>query len=107
MGQAKTPEKDIRRILYSVEKPGRYTGGEYGIIVKAEQGLLRTALSYPDIYEIGMSNFSVRLIYRLLNSLEGVACERVFAPALDFETELRAHDLPLYSLETGTPEETE
>ncbi|HUV07643.1 MAG TPA: TIGR03936 family radical SAM-associated protein, partial [Spirochaetia bacterium] len=73
------------------------------IIVKGELGLLRAAVSYPDIYEIGMSNLSVRLIYRLLNGLEGVSCERVFAPALDFETELRAHDVPLYSLETATP----
>ena len=103
MGQAGILEKAIRRILYVVEKPGRYTGGEYGIIVKQEPGLLRVAVSYPDIYEIGMSNLSVRLIYRLLNSLEGVACERVFAPGLDFESELRGHKLPLYSLETATP----
>jgi radical SAM-linked protein len=103
MGKESALKKDIARILYGVEKPGRYTGGEYGIIVKEQQGLLRTAVSYPDLYEIGMSNLSVRLIYRLLNSLEGVACERVFAPALDFEAELRAHRLPLCSLETATP----
>jgi radical SAM superfamily enzyme YgiQ (UPF0313 family) len=71
--------------------------------LKAETGLLRVAISYPDLYEIGMSNLSVRLIYRLLNSLDGVSCQRVFAPALDFEGALRARRLPLYSLESFTP----
>ncbi len=66
-------------------------------------GLLRVVISYPDLYEIGMSNLAVHLIYRLLNSLSGVSCERVFAPAGDFEAGLRARDRPLGSLETGSP----
>ena len=96
-------QSDLRRILLSVEKPGRYTGGEYGIARNDSSGLLRFVISYPDLYEIGMSNLAVRYLYQQLNAIEGVACERVFAPAQDFETELRAHGVPLYSLESGTP----
>ena len=94
---------ELNRILLSVEKPGRYTGGEYGIVRKDSADLLRVAVSYPDLYEIGMSNLAIRYLYQQLNALEQVACERVFAPAQDFESELRAHRLPLCSLETGTP----
>ena len=96
-------QSDLHRILLSVEKPGRYTGGEYGIVRKDGADLLRFAVSYPDLYEIGMSNLAVRYLYQQLNALDGVACERVFAPAQDFEAELRAHSVPLCSLETGTP----
>jgi radical SAM-linked protein len=96
-------QSDLRRILLSVEKPGRYTGGEYGVVRKESSGLLRIAISYPDLYEIGMSNLAVRYLYQQLNAMEGVACERVFAPALDFESALRSQQLPLYSLETATP----
>ena len=97
-----TAQLDLREILLSVEKPGRYIGGEYGCTRK-EAPALRIAVSYPDLYEIGMSNLAIRYIYQRLNAFEGVACERVFAPAQDFEAELRAHRIPLYSLETGTP----
>ncbi|MBN1834705.1 MAG: DUF2344 domain-containing protein [Spirochaetales bacterium] len=97
------PERDLRTVLPRVEKPGRYVGGEFGSVLKEGDNLLRVVISYPDLYEIGMSNTSVRLIYRLLNAMEGVACERVFAPARDFEAELRARGLPLYALESGRP----
>jgi radical SAM-linked protein len=103
MEQRIIPHRDLRAVLPRVEKPGRYVGGEFGSLVRDEDGYLRVAISYPDLYEIGMSNTSVRLIYRLLNDLEGVACERVFAPAMDFEAELRARGLPLYALESGRP----
>jgi len=95
------PCSDLRDILIRVEKPGRYTGGEYGAVTKEGEGLLNVALSYPDLYEIAMSNQALRLLYRRLNSLPDVRCERVFAPAPDFEAELRAQEIPLYSLETG------
>lgn len=95
------PCSDLRDILIRVEKPGRYTGGEYGAVTKEGEGLLNVALSYPDLYEIAMSNQALRLLYRRLNSLPDVRCERVFAPAPDFEAELRAKEFPLYSLETG------
>jgi radical SAM family uncharacterized protein len=91
---------DLKRILLGVEKPGRYTGGEYGSVYKADFSL-HMVISYPDLYEIGISNISVRLLYSLLNSLSGVYCERVFAPAPDFEAKLRSGDIPLFSLETG------
>jgi radical SAM family uncharacterized protein len=93
---------DYERVLYKVQKPGRYVGGEFGMVRKDPAGRLRVAISYPDLYEIGMSNLAVRLIYQQLNSLDNVYCERVFAPAQDFEAELRARHLPLYSLETAT-----
>ena len=95
------PCSDLRDTLIRVEKPGRYTGGEYGAVIKKGECLLNVALSYPDLYEIAMSNQALRLLYRRLNSLPDVRCERVFAPAPDFEAELRAQELPLYSLETG------
>ncbi|MBE3064608.1 MAG: radical SAM protein, partial [Spirochaetes bacterium] len=96
------PVRDLRGALGRVQKPGRYVGGEFGAIVKPEPGLT-VAISYPDLYEIGMSNAAVKVIYGLLNRLEGVSCERVFAPAPDFEAELRTGAIPLYSLETGRP----
>ncbi|HVP19499.1 MAG TPA: radical SAM protein, partial [Spirochaetia bacterium] len=94
------PVRDLAGILQSVEKPGRYVGGEYGSIVK-ESAALRVAISYPDLYEIAMSNSAVRILYSVLNSLPDVLCERVFAPAPDFESRLRGAGVPLYSLETG------
>ncbi len=97
------PEIDLKTVLLSVEKPGRYTGGEYGIIKKSDNARLKVAVSFPDLYEIGMSNQAVKIIYHILNSIEGVVCERVFAPAPDFEAELRTRALPLYTLESGTP----
>ncbi|MBN2535344.1 MAG: TIGR03960 family B12-binding radical SAM protein [Spirochaetales bacterium] len=97
------PEKDLWDSLLRVEKPGRYTGGEYGITAKHDKAILYVALSYPDLYEIGMSNHAIRILYCLLNSLPGISCERVFAPAPDFEEELRKKNIPLYSLESGLP----
>jgi radical SAM-linked protein len=96
------PVHDLRGAFGRVQKPGRYVGGEFGAIVKPDAALT-VAISYPDLYEIGMSNAAVKLIYGLLNRLDGVCCERVFAPAPDFEAELRAGGVPLYSLETGRP----
>jgi radical SAM superfamily enzyme YgiQ (UPF0313 family) len=94
--------RDLAELLRKVEKPGRYVGGEFGAIVKTG-AVLNVALSYPDLYEIGMSNSAVRILYNLLNAMADVACERVFAPAPDFEAALRAAGMPLCSLESGTP----
>ncbi|MDR1894323.1 MAG: radical SAM protein, partial [Spirochaetales bacterium] len=93
---------DLKSLLLSVQVPGRYVGGEYGGI-KKPRSLYRMALCYPDLYEIGMSNLAVRLLYRELNALEDIACERVFCPAPDFEEALKLRGLPLYTLETGRP----
>ena len=94
----------LKRILPKVQKPARYTGGEYNQTVKdKEQVELRCALCFPDTYEIGMSNLGMRILYHTINSMPGVWCERCFAPWEDMETELRAAGLPLYALESGDP----
>ncbi len=95
------PGKDLTDVLRRVERPARYVGGEYGSVAKEGSGLLRVAISYPDLYEIGMSNAAIRVLYGILNGIEGVSCERVFAAAPDFEAALRQRSVPLYSLETG------
>ncbi|MDR3200131.1 MAG: radical SAM protein, partial [Spirochaetales bacterium] len=95
------PEK-LSSVLLKVENPARYTGGEFGVIRK-ENAALRCAVCFPDLYEIGMSNQALAILYGMLNSLEDVSCERVFCPAEDFETELKAAGIPLYGLETGRP----
>ncbi|MFO8044006.1 MAG: TIGR03936 family radical SAM-associated protein [Alkalispirochaeta sp.] len=98
------PERDLFSILNHVDMPARYVGGEFGSIVKSQSDApFRIALSFPDLYEIGMSNTAVKLLYGMLNAMEGVACERVFVPAPDFERELAAVNQPLYTLETGAP----
>ena len=97
------PHRDLAATLNRVESPGRYVGGEFGSIVRSDPGLYRIALSFPDLYEIGMSNTAIKLLYGMLNSLPSVACERVFVPAPDFEEALAAAAVPLYTLETGTP----
>jgi len=95
-------DRDLKQLLLSVEKPGRYSGGEYGAIIKND-ALLRFVISYPDLYEIGMSNLAVRILYDTINAVEGASCERVFAPFFDFEDALRKRNLSLFSLETSTP----
>lgn len=85
-----------------VNKPARYTGGEFGSYRKSGM-LLNMALSYPDLYEIGMSNTALKLLYNLFNGIDDVNCERVFAPAPDFEEKIRKFSLPLYTLESGIP----
>ena len=92
----------LKRILPRVQKPARYTGGEYNQIIKEKQTVaLRMALCFPDVYEIGMSNLGMRILYHTINSMEGVWCERVFAPWDDMEREMREHHIPLYALESG------
>jgi len=97
------PTEDLRGILNRVENPARYVGGEWGCTVKDDTDVtLRIALTFPELYEIGMSNTAIKILYRMLNNMPRVSCERVFVPAPDFEKELRDHDVPLYTLETGT-----
>ena len=95
-------DKRIERILPLVQKPARYTGGEYGEIHKDLSDVeLRMALCFPDVYEIGMSNTGMRILYRVLNDMPGVWCERVFAPWFDMRDEMRRNSLPLWALESG------
>ena len=92
----------FNRLLARVEKPARYIGGEWNSIVKPEAEL-RFGLLFPDTYEIGMSHLGSRILYHVLNSEPGVACERAFAPWPDMEQALRDERAPLFSLETKTP----
>ena len=93
-----------QRILPTVQKPARYTGGEWGEIKKELNDVrVRVAFCFPDTYEIGMSNVGMRILYGVMNSMDGVWCERVFAPWGDMEDAMRKHDLPLWALESQSP----
>ena len=94
-------KEELDKILLSVQKPGRYIGEELNISKKKDP-LVRMALSYPDLYEIGMSNNGLKILYEIANNLKEVACERVFAVELDFEKLLREKKIPLYTLESYT-----
>jgi len=97
-------EQVLDRILPKVEKPARYTGGEFNSVVKDWISTpFRVALAFPDIYELGMSNLGLAILYDILNRQPEVLCERVYTPWTDMETQLRANGVPLYSLETKHP----
>ena len=92
----------LERILPTVQKPARYVGGEYKQILKNKAEVdLRVAFCFPDTYEIGMSNLGMRILYAIMNRMDGVWCERVFAPWGDMEQAMRENDIPLYALESG------
>ncbi len=91
-------------ILHNVSSPARYTGGEWNSIVKEwETTEVKVALAYPDIYEIGMSNLALPVLYELLNKQSGVLAERVYAPWVDMEAAMREANIPLLSLESKKP----
>ena len=95
-------DKRLERILPRVQKPARYTGGEYNQIIKDREKVdLRLAFCFPDTYEIGMSNLGMSILYHTMNSLDFVWCERVFAPWGDMYDEMKKAGLPLYALESG------
>lgn len=97
-------DRSLERILPRVQKPARYTGGEYNAVVKDLRGIeVRYALCFPDTYEIGMSNLGLRILYGIMNDLPWVWCERAFAPWGDMEEELRREGILLYGLESGDP----
>ena len=90
-----------QRILPAVQKPARYVGGEWGEIKKDKKDIrVRVAFCFPDTYEIGMSNVGMRILYGLMNRMEGVWCERVFHPWGDMEDAMRQNNLPLWALES-------
>ena len=99
-----TLDKRLERILPRVQKPARYTGGEYNAVKKdPAQVDTRIAFCFPDTYEIGMSNLGMRILYGVMNNMEGVWCQRVFAPWGDMEEEMRKAQIPLFALESGEP----
>ena len=87
-------------LLLSVEKSCRYAGGEYGRLAD-KNAPFQTLIAFPDLYEIGMCNQALKILYNRLNGIPGVSCDRAFAPAPDFERLLRETKLPLYGLDTG------
>ena len=95
-------DKRLERILPKVQKPARYTGGEYNQILKDKSAVdLRVAFCFPDTYEIGMSNLGMKILYQTMNSLPYVWCERVFAPWSDMYDLMKEQGIPLYALESG------
>ncbi len=104
MMQSDKPIRPNSTILKSVSKPGRYSGGEYGEIIKNKQNIkARFAFCFPDTYEIGMSNLGMRLLYGALNEHPDIWCERVYDPWVDMQEEMKKHSLSLCSLESGDP----
>ena len=97
-------DKRLERILPRVQKPARYVGGEFNAIMK-DKGKVdtRVAFCFPDTYEIGMSNLGMRILYGVMNNIEGVWCERCFASWGDMEQEMRNANIPLYALESFDP----
>ena len=94
----------LHRILPTVQKPARYTGGEFNEIKKNPEDIrVRVAFCFPDTYEIGMSNLGMRILYGVMNQMDGVWCERVFAPWGDMERAMVDNDLPLWALESQDP----
>jgi len=96
-------EQEMREILANVEKPGRYLGGEPGSVSPKPTARVRWVLAFPDIYDIGMSHLGLKILYSIINELPEASCERVFAPWIDYENELRNRNIRLTSLETGRP----
>lgn len=91
-------------ILFKVEKPSRYTGGELNEIVKNPKEVdIRFAFCFPDVYEVGMSHLGSRILYHTINARQDTYCERTFAPWPDMEEQMRNNDIPLFTLETKDP----
>ncbi len=107
MSMLRTPEEITRaldRVLYQVQKPARYIGGEWNSVVKDwERTAYKIALAFPDIYELGMSNLGLAILYDIVNRQPDMLAERVYAPWTDMEAVMRREGIPLYSLETRHP----
>ena len=96
--------KEFERLLLSVQKPGRYSGGEINSVIKDKEKVdVRFAFCFPDTYEIGMSHLGMKILYSLFNEREDIWCERVFAPWMDFEEVMRENNIPLFALESRDP----
>lgn len=94
----------FEQLLLSVQKPGRYSGGELGSIIKNKDDIdVRFAFCFPDTYEIGMSHLGMKILYSQFNERDDIWCERVFAPWVDFEEVMRKNNMPLFALESRDP----
>ena len=95
---------NIEGILQTIQKPITYLNNEINSIhPDTENAEVKIAIGYPDIYEVGMSNLGIRILYHILNSIDKVACERFFAPGIDFENVLRKNSIPLFTIESRKP----
>lgn len=95
-------KKEVEKILQYVQKPARYVGGELNSVIKdLDKVDIRYAFCFPDIYEIGMSHLGMKILYGLINDREDSWCERVFAPDVDMEEQMRKNNVPLFALESG------
>lgn len=96
--------KRFEQLLLTVQKPGRYAGGEINSVVKDKEKVqVRFAFCFPDSYEVGMSHLGMKILYSLFNEREDIWCERCFAPWPDFEKVMRDNDIPLFALESRDP----
>ncbi len=97
-------EKRFEQLIMSVQKPGRYSGGELNSVIKDKSKVdVRFAFCFPDTYEIGMSHLGMKILYSQFNARDDIWCERVFAPWIDFEKVMRDNDIPLFALESREP----
>ena len=100
----KEVQKRLDKILLKVQKPGRYVGGEYNEIIKEwDKTATKVALVFPDIYDLGISNLGISILYEQLNQLEDVLAERVYSPWIDMEEQMRKNEIPLFALESKHP----
>lgn len=91
----------LEQILYNVQKPTWYSGGEFGSIIKDKKDVnIRFAFCFPDLYEIGMSHLGIKILYDCLNKVSDIWCERVFMPNGDMEEEMKKNGIPLFALES-------
>ena len=91
-------------ILLSVQQPARYIGGEFNMAEKVpNEQMIRFAMCFPDVYEIGMSHLGMQILYAMFNKREDVYCERVFSPWPDLDAILRKKHIPLFALESQDP----
>lgn len=95
--------KKIDQILITVDKPARYAGGEFGLPKFDKKNPIKACMIFPDIYEIGMSNLGIRILYDVLNKKPRVECERCFAPWTDMGEKLKKENIELFSIERRTP----
>ncbi len=96
--------KQLEQLFLTVQKPGRYSGGEMGSVIKNKADVdVRFAFCFPDTYEIGMSHLGMKILYGLFNEREDIWCERVFAPWIDFEEVMRKNNIPLFAIESRDP----
>ena len=99
-----TMYRELEAALAHVQKPARYIAGEFGAVQKKPgPDMLRYAFCFPDLYEVGMSHLGMKILYAAANAREDVWCERVFAPDVDMESEMRGREVALYGLESFDP----